>query len=176
MLSTWRSDLRTSSGGLGSGSAERRRYPRYPFTGTLEAFELESQTRIQGRTADLSEGGCYVDTMSPFPAQTRVKVRVTREKRSFESLATVIYSVAGMGMALRFEATDLQRLMTLKKWLGELSGESTAETEMEEKKASPRTAADSNRVLDELISELMRKGVLDEEIGKGMLQRLAYAA
>src|SRR5207245_4461518 len=105
MPSTLNRDLKISPGVIGSLSpgtiernpAERRQYARYPFTGTVEAFEPESQTRIQGRTADLSEGGCYVDSMSPFAAQTRVKVRITREKRSFESQATVVYSGQATG-------------------------------------------------------------------------------
>jgi PilZ domain len=176
MLSTLRSDLKMPSGAVESGSAERRRYARYPFTGTLEAVEPDSQTRIHGRTADLSEGGCYVDTLNPFPAQTRVKVRITREKRSFESQATVVYSVAGMGMGLQFEATDPQQLVSLRKWVGELSGKAIAETETEEKKDSPCSAAVRESVLNELVSELMRKGVLAEDIGRGMLQRLASAA
>jgi len=39
--------------------------------------------------------------------------RVTRGKRWFESRATVVYSVIGMGMGLRFEATNLSQLMVL---------------------------------------------------------------
>ena len=41
---------------------ERRRHARYPFTATVEALEPKSQMLIQGRTSDLSRGGCYVDT------------------------------------------------------------------------------------------------------------------
>jgi hypothetical protein len=156
--------------------AERRRHPRYPFTGTLEAFEPESQTRIQGRTADLSEGGCYVDTLVAFPAQTRVKVRITRDKRSFESPAIVVYSVTGLGMGLRFESTDPQQLLTLRKWLDELGGEAIAEIPIEKEKNSPRDAAGYESVLNELVGELMRKGVLAENIGKGMLRQLASGA
>lgn len=179
MPSTLRDDLKISHsviGGIaavGSGSAERRQHARYPFTGTLEAFELNSETRIQGRTADVSEGGCYVDTMSPFPAKTRVKVRITREKRAFESHATVMYSVAGMGMGLRFEAIEPRQLANLKKWLAELSGESVADVETEEKEASPCTGTDSDSVLNQLIAELMRKGILNDAMGREMLQRLA---
>jgi PilZ domain len=157
-------------------SEERRQHPRYPFTGTLEAFELESETRMQGRTADLSEGGCYVDTMSPFPAQTRVRVRITRAQRSFESQATVVYSVAGMGMGLRFESTEPQQLVSLRKWVSELSGESSTETAPEEKEKSAGGVPARDAVLNELIIELMRKGVVAEGKGRGMLQRLASAA
>lgn len=159
-----------------AGSAERRKHPRYPFTGTLEAFEPLSQTKIQGRTADLSEGGCYVDTMSPFPAQTSVKVRITRAQRSFESKATVVYSVAGMGMGLRFEAPEAQQLLSLRKWVGELSGEATTETPIERREQPRGGVAATDRVLNDLIIELMRKGVLSQEKARGMLAQLASHA
>jgi hypothetical protein len=131
---------------------------------------------MQGRTADLSEGGCYVDTMSPFPAQTRVRVRITRAQRSFESLATVVYSVAGMGMGLRFEAPEAEQLVSLRKWVSELSGETSMETATEEREHLGAGLTARDAVLNELIRELMRKGVLAEGKGKGMLQRLASAA
>jgi PilZ domain len=171
MLNTMKYDLGSSTG---TGSAERRQFPRYPFTATLEAFESASQTRIQGRTADLSRGGCYVDTMSPFPAQTRVKVRITKDQRSFEGHATVIYSVTGMGMGLRFEALEPKELMALRKWVGELSGEAIAEAEIEQESSSARVT-DLTSVLSELISELMRKGVLPADKGASMLQRVTAA-
>ena len=169
MLNTLRNDLKMSSA---ISSAERRTSTRYPFTGTVEAFEPTSQTKIQGRTADLSEGGCYVDTMSPFPAQTRVRIRITREKRSFESQATVVYSVAGMGMGLRFETTEPQQLIALRKWLGELSGELSADSEIDKQNAPAASVTGNSLVLRELITELMRKGILDDEVGRGMFQHL----
>lgn len=182
MANMMTSDLKTSpmaigvaAGGTSMNAGERRRYERYPFTATLEAFEPESETRIQGRTADLSEGGCYVDTISPLATKTRLKVRITRGQRSFESPAVVVYSVLGMGMGLEFEATDSQQMVNLKKWVGELSGEATAEAEIEEKSAPVNTEAASVSVLKELVTELMRKGVLAEGKGRGMLKRLADA-
>ena len=182
MPSTLSRDLKMSPSVIGlaadgvlSSSRERRRHARYPFTGAVEAFEPESQTRIQGRTADLSESGCYVDAMNPLPAETRVRIRITREQRSFESRATVVYSVAGMGMGLQFEATDAQQLVSLRKWISELSGEATEQTATEQKGDSPARVAAENSVLNDLVIELMRKGVLAEAIGSGMLQRLASA-
>lgn len=164
-------------GGLASGTVkvepgERRQAPRYPFTATFEATEPNSGTKIHGRTADLSEGGCYADTLTPLPAGTVLKVRISKENRSFESQGAVVYAVAGMGMGLRFESIDPQQLANLRRWLGELRGESPAELESEKE---PVPCADPQRqcVLNQLIGELMRKGVLDASTGKEMLQRLA---
>src|SRR5579863_1057705 len=82
--------------------SERRRNVRFPFTAALEAVESKSGTKVSGRTSDLSLGGCYVDTLSPFPVGTEAKIRILREKESFEANAKVVYSAIGMGMGLAF--------------------------------------------------------------------------
>jgi hypothetical protein len=46
---------------------ERRRQVRYPFTAAVEIVVRESQTRIQGRTSDLSRGA--VSWIRPVPSQ-----------------------------------------------------------------------------------------------------------
>jgi len=164
--------MKTSASTIGGGSSERRRYTRYPFTGTLEAVEPESETKIQGRTTDLSEGGCYVDTLNPFPAQTCVKVRLTKEGRSFESQAKVVYSAVGMGMGLQFEAIDPEQLVTLRKWLHELSGEGTAEVQIEENNTSAYATAGPDSALNELAGSLVCKGAVNDTPSGGMLQPL----
>lgn len=170
MLSTSRSEMKMSSVRAGSGSSERRRHARYSFTGTLEAVEPDSDTRLQGRTTDLSEGGCYVDTLSPFPAGTCVKACLSKEGRSFESQARVVYSVVGMGMGLRFEAMEPQQFGVLKSWLAELSGESTGEKQVEETNRFDDGAGDNSSVFNELVSKLLRKGALNETATAGILQ------
>lgn len=181
MLNQTTSDLRISQGVIGGWAlgiarpnpAERRQHPRYPFKGTFEAIEPNSETRIQGRTADLSEGGCYADTMSPLPAGTAVKVRINKGNRSFESQATVAYAVSGMGMGLRFESIDPRQLASLRRWLEEVRGESLADVEADKGEERVCAGPQSKDVLNQLIGELMRKGILNDSMGKEMLQRLA---
>lgn len=162
-------------GKVKADQSERRQFLRYSFTATFEAIEPNSGTRINGRTADLSEGGCYVDTMSPLPAGTLLKVRISKENRGFESQATVVYAVAGMGMGLRFESIASEQPAILTRWLGELRGETPVDMEPERaKEETPVYAGPQNKsVLNELIEELMRKGVLDDSMGREMLQRLS---
>lgn len=181
MLTQSKADSRISQrviGGLALGTSkpdpsERRQYPRYPFTGTLEATEPNSETRIHGRTADLSEGGCYADTMNPLPSGTAVKVRISKGNRSFESQAMVVYAVAGMGMGLRFESIEAQELGSLRRWLGEVRGEFPADIQTDKEEVAVCAGPQNKSVLSQLIGELMRKGMLDDAMGKEMLQRLA---
>ncbi len=155
---------------------ERRRFPRYPFTASVEAVELTSQTRIQGRTTDLSRGGCYVDTINPLPEQTTVRIRLTRENRSVEAQAKVVYSVVGMGMGVMFVSADREQLLALERWIGQLSGELPSEANVPEPPDQTCAATNSNDaqadVLSELVIELMRQGVLSGEKGKEMLGKL----
>lgn len=156
-------------------SAERRRHPRYPFTAAAEAVELQSEMRIKARTSDLSRGGCYLDTINPFPVGTLVKLRLTKGKNSLESQAAVVSSHVGMGMALKFTTAEPEQLWILEKWLGELSGELPQQSDApeQEEQASPEESKkeDQYYVLNELITTLMRKGVLTEAEAKAMLRK-----
>lgn len=52
--------------------------------------------------------------------KTGIKLRITKEKVSFEAEATVVYSKIGMGMGLAFTSIDPQQMGVLEKWLGEI--------------------------------------------------------
>jgi hypothetical protein len=157
---------------------DRRSSPRFHFTAAAEALDSQHRTRMNARTSDLGKGGCYVDTFSPFPLKTGVKIRITREKASFTAEAKVVYSKIGMGMGLAFTAIEPREMSVLDKWLAELSGTAPLEiASLEEQHAAPKSAAlpkECGYVLNELILALMRKGTLTEEEGKTMLLRLVH--
>lgn len=152
-----------------------RAHPRYPFTAAAEALDSQCRTRLSARTTDLGRGGCYLDTFSPFPQKTRVKLRITREKSSFTADAKVVYSKVGMGMGVEFTSIEPEQVGILEKWIEELSGKAPAdiqelkEHQLDAKHIPPKQ---TGYVLNELVLALMRKGVLTEEEGQGMLQRL----
>jgi hypothetical protein len=103
-----------------AGPVERRRNTRYAFIAEVELLEPNSGMAIKGRTADLSYGGCYVDTINPFPPDTTVKLRLRKSDRSFEAQAKVVYSTVGMGMGLMFAAVDREQRQTMECWINEL--------------------------------------------------------
>ncbi len=163
--------------------AERRLHPRYPFTAAAEVTELRSQARVAGRTADLGRGGCYVDTISPFPVATPVKIRLTFEKKCFESQGAVIYAHVGMGMGLAFTEIKPDQLPILQDWLAELSGEPRPPhpvTVQPEAEVQPEPTSDEEPpprereiyVLNQLISLLVRKRLLTEKEGMDLLRSL----
>jgi len=149
---------------------ERRRNARYPFSAAIEAIETKSGTRLDGRTSDMGLGGCYVDTLNPFPVGSVLSIKISRNQESFQAKAKVTYSLVGMGMGLAFIAADSEQVKVFQGWIQGLSGEQPVLAEPEE---SPASATNEPRVvLSELIIALMRKGVLDKEDGNAMLRKL----
>src|SRR5580704_5285205 len=107
-------------------AAERRSHLRFPFTASVEAIEPKSGTRIQGRSTDLGLGGCYVDSLNPYAVGTVVKIRITKDRESFETKAMVTFSQVGMGMGLSFIAAEPQQSQIFQRWVTQLSGDGSA--------------------------------------------------
>ena len=155
---------------------EQRLCKRYPVSASLEGVELQSKALFTGRISDLSMGGCYVDTISALPVDAALKIRLVHEDKVFETKARVITSSAGMGMSLLFVGTEPGQLEVLEAWIRELSGETLPrEAELPEIKtqqsAEPGSTSAQLDALNELITELMRTGVLSDLKGKAILQK-----
>jgi hypothetical protein len=171
--------LRTENehvGPIEAASLEHRRHARFPLTALVEALEPKSNTQISGRSSDVSLSGCYVDTLSPFPEGTLIRIRLTRENISFEANAKVVFSQIGMGMGVAFTSAEKDQFRVYQKWIDELSGSSSAELsvlkEVQESGGNIDSKGEQAYVLNEIVIALMRKGVLTEVEGKAMLKRL----
>ncbi len=167
---------------VGLAPRERRAHARFPFTAGAEVLDARSGARLNARVSDLSRGGCYVDSISPFTVGTEVKLRITKDASSFSSQAKVVYSSVGMGMGLAFTVIEPEQRWILEKWLAELRGEPSPEHESAEKprdsgivkqnETAQSTNSERSYVLNELIIALMRKRVLTDAEGKALLQKL----
>jgi PilZ domain len=157
---------------------EQRSSPRYAFSAAAEVVHLQADTRLNGRISDLGRGGCYVDTINPFPVGADVKIRIHKDNASFVAQCQVVYSTGGMGMALMFTKIEPERLPVLEKWLAELRGEISPEAEALERDGpeliEESVNGEQRYVLNELIIALMRKRVLSDAEGKAMLQKLLH--
>jgi PilZ domain len=157
-------------------SDDRRAAPRYGFTATAEVVDMGSRTRMNTRISDLSMEGCYVDTNAPFPVRTKVRIRVSASKKTFETLGVVVYSLPNMGMGISFSQTAPPQAAILKAWIDELSGAVEADFEPVESAIASAESAHKDaqlHVLQELITALMRKNTLSEAEGKALLQHLS---
>ena len=145
------------------------------MSASADMLEVRTRTRLSGRASDLGAGGCYVDTVSPFPVGTSLVLNLKSENHNFHAMANVVYAHTSMGMGLAFaEMTPTQR-GNLTSWLGELNGEppkaqtaSDADMPLLQEATIPEPNANAKGAgllgaLQELVSLLGKKRVLTEE-------------
>ena len=97
------------------------RAPRFPLIASAEVLEVPTETKLNARTSDLSRGGCYLDTMNPFPVGTDVRVQIVHGDITFEAVGKVIHAQTNMGMGIAFLQIDPKSQAILEQWLQELS-------------------------------------------------------
>jgi PilZ domain len=161
---------------------ERRQSVRFPISASAEMQELRTRTRLTGRASDLGVGGCYIDTISPFPVGSPLLISLTSESHSFLAKANVTYALTGMGMGLMFTEIGADQKKQLSAWLRELNGEvpePPTEHEFAEAISSlapePVASAAPGGMLEalyELVSLLASKRVLTEAEVKLLRQKL----
>jgi hypothetical protein len=161
-----------------SGVSERRAGGRYPFTASVEVYDLRAKTRVSGRCSDLGPGGCYVDTLSPLGVGTQVRIHMSRADREFEAWAVVAYAHLQLGMGLSFTAIKPEHQAVLRDWIGDLTGERPASLEPAGITA-PAPAGSSGDpkirvVINELISLLVRRKLISEEDGTELLRQMFH--
>jgi hypothetical protein len=150
---------------------DRRKGARFSVSASAEILEL--RTRLIGRASDLGAGGCYVDSVTPFPPGTLVMLTLSSEKHNVHVKANVVYAQTGMGMGLAFTEMTAKQKENLTVWLRELGGESPQQQAPEanmpylqevtgEKPIARAEDMGLLQVLEELISLLRVKRTLSD--------------
>jgi hypothetical protein len=103
-----------------SQSAKRRAVLRCALVASAEVTELVAGAQLKARTSELGLGGCYVDTLNPFPQGTLIRLRILRDNGLFETQAKVVYSDVRFGMGLAFTEMTADQRSLLESWLAEL--------------------------------------------------------
>ncbi len=101
-------------------AGQQRSVRRCPFVASAEVTELSSGTLLSGRTSELGLGGCYVDSLNPFPEGTKVELKILRDQGVFQTKARVAYCDARFGMGLAFTDMTRDQLSRLEAWLTEI--------------------------------------------------------
>jgi PilZ domain len=96
---------------------ERRRSPRYIFIASAELYEESTDLRVASRVSELSEHGCYLDMMNPFPTGTLVLVKIFAGDLTFQSKAKVVYSTPNVGAGVAFLEVEPKYQYILNRWL-----------------------------------------------------------
>lgn len=158
-----------------TGDVERRAGIRYPITASAEIVDIRSGTRLMARVADLSICGCYVDTQSPFPKNTTVRLSLENEKQKMETLAVVVYASIPMGMGLSFVDIRPDQLEILRSWMPKSPGVTFRELGVVTPAPGGITRAEltnSQLVLNELIYLMVRKKLITENEGLELLRKM----
>jgi hypothetical protein len=142
---------------------ERRKNKRYTFSATAEVVETVSGARLSTRAADLSQEGCFLDSLNPFAIGSNVRVRIHWNGTELTCTAVVRDSQPGMGMGVGFTNLDNARKALIESWIERLTSPA-----LEEPSAPPFSgAAERDSAPDQkdaltirLIDLLHKKGVL----------------
>jgi len=156
---------------------ERRNSTRYPMSAFAEIVEAQSRTKMSARISDISRTGCYAEMMSPFPMGDLVKMRIMKNKTPFLAQAQVTNTSCGMGMGLKFTTVEPEQIDVLEKWIIELSGaspkyEMSKDDDLDSVAQTPGSSP--LYVVNEIVVALMRRGILTDQEGKAMLQKLVH--
>lgn len=149
--------------------ADRRGGDRHLVIASAEIVELSSGARFATRTTDLGPGGCFVDTLTPFPVGSKVRVTVYKANSRFESHGVVVYSQTGLGMGVAFNALDAKQRAALDVWLSELTQGKTAIPESKQPgQQRLREIASDRTTLIRLVRLMISKGILTESEGSSV--------
>lgn len=97
---------------------DRRDAQRLPLIIAVDVIEVDSGARLTARTSDVSQTGCYVDTLNPTPTGTVVRVKFNHNGEQLDLLARIVYVSPRLGMGVRFdESITPEQLAVLDRWL-----------------------------------------------------------
>ena len=99
---------------------EHHRALRVPFVAGVLVTELVTEKQIAAHTQDLSTYGCFIETITPFPAETKVRLRISRGGQQLVAQGKVTYSRPTAGMGVVFVSFEQGSLAILDKWLEDL--------------------------------------------------------
>jgi len=99
---------------------KRRTVRRCPLVASAEVIDLATDTKLSVRVSELGLGGCYIDTLNPFPDGTLVQLKILRDDGVFDANAKVVYVQQGFGMGIAFTEMAPASRSLLEKWIAEL--------------------------------------------------------
>jgi len=108
--------------------AEGRKHPRFKCQNSVELHTMEGAS-FWAKTADLSEGGCYVEMAIPLHRGTTVKVGIWIGESKVWADCEVVFSTPGFGIGMKFvriSETDRERIRRFLSTLQPLTKPSSA--------------------------------------------------
>ncbi len=153
-------------------SQERRRAPRYSCNILVNIQREGDSFTISARMIDLSLTGGYLETMSPFPIGTVVKLALETGTVKIPVTAVVRTAHPAMGNGVAFTKIDVEALQLLQKFLVSLGAPSprtgqanpdpgTQEGDHREPDAAEKVKLDPQ--IEALVELLEKKSILNRQ-------------
>jgi c-di-GMP-binding flagellar brake protein YcgR len=107
---------------------KQRKHPRFPAQLPLEIHAEGGNAPIRCATADISLGGCYVETMFPFPVGTNLELKLQLEE-TLLIVAKVVAHYPLVGNGIQFVKMLPEDVEELRAYIDSLAKQENAETE-----------------------------------------------
>ena len=122
---------------------ERRMHLRYPCIGEAWVCTEGADVTLQARLIDISLGGCYLDTMNPFPSETVIELKLALGDRQVLAGGSVRASRQGFGMGVAFTEVAAAELTKLQDLISSLGGSIPGAPKFAAKPLDPENAGTS---------------------------------
>jgi hypothetical protein len=86
----------------------------------IQLTDLQSEKRLAAHIENLNLLGCFVETVTPFPEGTKVRVNISHAGVNFVAIGRVAYSRPQSGMGVAFITIEPSNVAILDAWLENL--------------------------------------------------------
>lgn len=107
---------------------KQRKHPRFPAQLPLEIHAEGGNAPIRCATADISLGGCYVETMFPFPVGTNLELKLQLED-ALLIVAKVVAHYPLVGNGIQFVKMLPEDVEELRGYIDSLAKQENAQAE-----------------------------------------------
>ena len=87
---------------------------------SVQLADLQSEKQLAAHIANLSLLGCFVETVTPFPEGTNVRLKISHASVNFIAIGKVAYSQPQSGMGVAFTTIEPSNVPILDAWLENL--------------------------------------------------------
>lgn len=145
---------------------ERRRFARHPCRMEVQIGTQEGEAYSTGVITEICLGGCYVEMLSPLPADTAIRLSFKLHDAALDLQGSVASSQMGMGMGVAFTSMTPTEFETLRQFAPPAAPPAHAAQQpkqaLEEKPVSA-PPPNATEALNALVYLLLRKGIVTRQ-------------
>jgi len=102
--------------------SDNRRFPRISWIVEATLRSCTEDVNWKVRLTDISVGGCFVDTVVPLEAGSKVELKLTDNAGVMELPGKILYGQPYIGSAIAFDEMDAQLRQRLEGAIAGISG------------------------------------------------------